>query len=568
MPNCKVMISQFLASMALASSLAVLAGNSSTSTAGHLVYTHQDEGSQSEDPDEERGQFEGHLLGRSCSFSEIYPTHVTTESGERVENNLHYWPPGERGKEWLLGILDQAGVEHNSIKLSVGSVDNALATVIGERRYIFYNQAWIEKAIDKSNKDWAAIGLIAHEVGHHLNGHLLVETDDTQKRHQFELEADRYSGSVLFKMGATVVNAISAVETYGSKVPTKTHPAKVARVGSVTDGWNSAKKKASGQIVKATFGASSTSGVAPLEVQFTDHTQGTVNSWNWDFGDGGSSTEQNPRHLYATPGTYEVRLEAEGPLGADAEIRPAFIRVYGSVKVSLDALPRNGQAPLRVAFRDTSTGEITERHWEFGDGSDSSEINPVHTYTQPGSYEVRLEINGPAGRDVGRVLIQVESAVESTPVKPEPKDPKAVVSVSMYHNLPWFPAGLAMGVGLNGSLKNAQGKTCQVTAYFEYIHPNSGQRLPLYANPMEFTYRDENGLVVTESVPFEVLSDNIDLSNRDKTPQLRMSMPYYALNLVKPTPFMFTYTIYTRVKVAIDGKTICTSEWISWPYTL
>jgi len=59
----------------------------------------------------------------------------------------------------------------------------------------------------------------------------------------------------------------------------------------------------------------------------------------------------------------------------------------------------SGLAPLRVAFTDLSTGTITARTWNFGDGSGSSESNPTHTYAIPGVYGVRLTVTGPGGTD-------------------------------------------------------------------------------------------------------------------------------------------------------------------------
>ena len=58
----------------------------------------------------------------------------------------------------------------------------------------------------------------------------------------------------------------------------------------------------------ADFSASPTSGNAPLNVSFTDHSTGSPTSWNWDFGDGTSSTQQNPTHIYSNPGQYNVSL--------------------------------------------------------------------------------------------------------------------------------------------------------------------------------------------------------------------------------------------------------------------
>ena len=67
----------------------------------------------------------------------------------------------------------------------------------------------------------------------------------------------------------------------------------------------------------AAFSASSTSGNRPLTLDFTDESTGTVTSWLWDFGDGSTSTEQNPSHTYYVAGDYVVTLTVSGPGGSD-----------------------------------------------------------------------------------------------------------------------------------------------------------------------------------------------------------------------------------------------------------
>jgi PKD repeat protein len=59
-----------------------------------------------------------------------------------------------------------------------------------------------------------------------------------------------------------------------------------------------------------------------------------------------------------------------------------------------------GSAPLKVTFTDSSTGDITHRHWDFGDGQFSSDSEPNHTYIAAGAYTVSLAIMGPGGSDV------------------------------------------------------------------------------------------------------------------------------------------------------------------------
>ena len=68
---------------------------------------------------------------------------------------------------------------------------------------------------------------------------------------------------------------------------------------------------------QAAFLAAPTTGPAPLDVTFTDLSTGTITSWNWDFGDGSSSTLASPMHTYANPGTYSVVLRVTGPGGFD-----------------------------------------------------------------------------------------------------------------------------------------------------------------------------------------------------------------------------------------------------------
>lgn len=77
----------------------------------------------------------------------------------------------------------------------------------------------------------------------------------------------------------------------------------------------------------ADFTASPTSGVAPLTVQFTNLSKGEITSYLWDFGDGSTSSEREPRHTYQNAGSYTVSLTVRGPGGEDTKKKPDFIRV-------------------------------------------------------------------------------------------------------------------------------------------------------------------------------------------------------------------------------------------------
>ncbi|MBN1811684.1 MAG: PKD domain-containing protein, partial [Anaerolineae bacterium] len=134
-------------------------------------------------------------------------------------------------------------------------------------------------------------------------------------------------------------------------------------------------------------------------VQFTDqsHMAG-ASAWAWDFGDGQTSTLQNPTHTYAAEGNYTVRLTVTGTAGQ------LFARKlgYGSVVpdfADFSADVTTGLTPLTVHFTDQS--QVTGASawlWNFGDGQSSAEQNPTHTYTAVGSFTVGLTVTGTSGQ--------------------------------------------------------------------------------------------------------------------------------------------------------------------------
>jgi PKD repeat protein len=165
-----------------------------------------------------------------------------------------------------------------------------------------------------------------------------------------------------------------------------------------------------GSSVKAQFTASPIAGRAPLEVQFTDRSTG-AEAWSWDFGDGSSTTEQNPVHVYTSAGTYTVTLSISGDEGSSTTT--GTVMVIGgstgqgsSVKAQFTASPIAGRAPLEVRFTDRSTG-AEAWSWDFGDGSSTTEQNPVHVYTSAGTYKVTLSVSGADGSDTASVTVMV-----------------------------------------------------------------------------------------------------------------------------------------------------------------
>lgn len=139
-----------------------------------------------------------------------------------------------------------------------------------------------------------------------------------------------------------------------------------------------------------TYGGS----VLTKTVSFVDNCTGSPTSWLWDFGDGNTSTEQNPTHVYDVGGGYTVNLTVKNTVGSNTTSK------YGYVLVGLGDGPvgreyfsssvTSGDAPLKVTFHG-GTGYAND--WTFGDGSQQyvGENRTVeHTYLEPGQYTVSL----------------------------------------------------------------------------------------------------------------------------------------------------------------------------------
>jgi PKD repeat protein len=150
---------------------------------------------------------------------------------------------------------------------------------------------------------------------------------------------------------------------------------------------------------EATFSATPQSGYGPLIVQFLDESTGSPTTWNWIFGDGTTSTEQNPQHTYTESGTYAVALTATNAAGSDTETKTGYIIVGQTPAASFTASPASGTWPLTVQFTDTSTNSPTTWVWDFGDGSSSTIQNPSHTYSIFGTYTVSMVVTNQYGND-------------------------------------------------------------------------------------------------------------------------------------------------------------------------
>lgn len=129
-------------------------------------------------------------------------------------------------------------------------------------------------------------------------------------------------------------------------------------------------------------------------VSFTDLSLHLPTSWFWDFGDGGTSTLQNPVHTYTEDGSYITCLTATNGVGFDTHCETVII--VNTPKVPLVEFDWSLSGTTAI-FTDMSTNLPTYWDWDFGDGASSTEQNPSHFYPAPTPYTVCLTAGNVAG---------------------------------------------------------------------------------------------------------------------------------------------------------------------------
>jgi PKD repeat protein len=149
----------------------------------------------------------------------------------------------------------------------------------------------------------------------------------------------------------------------------------------------------------ANFNTNVTSGAQPLNVGFTDSSTNTPTSWYWEFGDGNNTTSQNPTHLYYT-GNWSVNMSATNSAGTDW-FNGTWINVTAGATIpdaNFSVNTSSGVQPLSVQFNDTSTNTPTSWFYDFGDGNNTTDQNPMHVYST-GNWSVNMSATNSAGTD-------------------------------------------------------------------------------------------------------------------------------------------------------------------------
>jgi hypothetical protein len=145
--------------------------------------------------------------------------------------------PASQAAGIIREITDAVGLQPRFELRATTIVPNAAAVAYNGKRYLLYNPKFLAAVNRAGHTDWGGISILAHEMGHHLNGHTM-RSGGSQP--QDELEADEFSGFVLRRLGASLAQAQAAMATAADDEGSATHPGRMPRLAAISQGWNRA----------------------------------------------------------------------------------------------------------------------------------------------------------------------------------------------------------------------------------------------------------------------------------------------------------------------------------------
>lgn len=258
---------------------------------------------------------------------------------------------GTDGREAVRNIMRFTGLPQN-FKVVEGEVPNAAAIIMMGKsgvpeRVIAYNAAFMKQVREATiNNDWASISIMAHEIGHHLSGHTLQPGGSQPP---IELEADKFSGFVLYKMGAALSDATKAISTLIPEEDGPTHPGRKKRLTAIEAGWTESCEQQAGPqcggaaVVAAADPQPDTAAEAKTDggSAATGHSQAHAPA---------DSGEASPNLAALTREELETRLiEAMGELtkpGADIDAVSKKVEAINTAMATAKSAPIEKKKPL------------------------------------------------------------------------------------------------------------------------------------------------------------------------------------------------------------------------------
>ncbi|MDQ3052147.1 MAG: membrane-binding protein [Bacteroidota bacterium] len=174
----------------------------------------------------------------------LSPT-ICSYYGEEMAETVTGFKSTDEAETIIGNVLSIVGLKPN-FEIRAADVPNAAAVINNGKRFVLYNPKFVEKLNKAAGSKWASVSILAHEIGHHLNGHTLTGTGS---RPDIELEADEFSGFVLRKMGASLNDAQIAMKIAADVKSSHTHPGKSDRLLAIAKGWTNANDQMDGKII-------------------------------------------------------------------------------------------------------------------------------------------------------------------------------------------------------------------------------------------------------------------------------------------------------------------------------
>ena len=236
----------------------------------------------------------------------------------------------------------------------------------------------------------------------------------------------------------------------------------------------------------AVASVSATTGTAPLSVTFSSagstDADGLIASYSWNFGDGSSSTEANPSHVYSVAGTYAAVLTVVDNDGFATSANALNITVSPAANVLpvavVTASTLSGNGPLTVNFSSAgstdSDGTIASYAWTFGDGTTSTLANPTKTYGSVGTFVATLKVTDDRGGSSSKSVtitvtqdVNLDSDVNSlTLTKVTSKSGKsAVATIRVLDRLGRAVQGVTVSAAWTGKVTGTVTGTTDVNGY-------------------------------------------------------------------------------------------------------
>lgn len=180
---------------------------------------------------------------------------LSTWDGQAIPTELYGFRSLPEAERALVCILNVSGLNPDNFEIAAANVPNAAAATLPPgcgsetvpcERALLYNPDFMHRVHAATDNGWSAISILAHEVGHHLQGHTIRPGGSNPRD---ELQADEYSGFVLRKLGATIDDAQAVFRTLPPEYDGgSTHPARDARETAVANGWTRAHRTGDGDV--------------------------------------------------------------------------------------------------------------------------------------------------------------------------------------------------------------------------------------------------------------------------------------------------------------------------------